>query len=87
MLFSFLISLVQFNLLLPEPQQKKIASKLDNLFSISDIQLFILLSFIKHILNQHVYLSLWSLTINLNSLNLRTAWGILISAFHGKSLN
>lgn len=58
MLFSFLISLVQFNLLLPEPQQKKIASKLDNLFSISDIQLFILLSFIKHILNQHVYLSL-----------------------------
>lgn len=73
MLFSFLISLVQFNLLLPEPQQKKIASKLDNLIFISDIQLFILLRFIKHILNQHVYLSQWSLTINLNSLNLPTA--------------
>lgn len=62
---------MHFNLLLPEPQQKKLASKLDNLIFISDIQLLILLSFIKQILN-HVYLSHWSLKINLNSLNFPT---------------
>lgn len=41
MLFSFLISLMQFNIFLPEPQQKKSPSKLDDLLFISDIPLLI----------------------------------------------
>lgn len=68
--YSFLIFNFSqaIHLIFTKTLTKEISLELHNLIFISDTQLLILLSFIKHILNQHIYLSQWSLTTNLRTL-------------------